>query len=123
MIQTILQYERQARTALLKERRQDEQDRVARAIGTLGSATMITAEETMELLSAVRLGIHLRLIDDIPRDDREPAVHPHAGGPPAEAGRATRSTARNATPRAPSTSRPASANSAPTGNEFTDPSP
>lgn len=66
VIQTILQYERQARTALLKERRKEEQDRVARALGTLGSATMITAEETMELLSVVRLGIHLRLIDDIP---------------------------------------------------------
>ncbi len=66
VIFTILQYERQARTVLLKERQQAEQDRVARALGTLGSATMITAEETMELLSVVRLGIHLRLIDDVP---------------------------------------------------------
>ena len=66
VIQTILQYERQARNALMKERKQAEQDRVARAIGTLGSATMITSEETMELLSAVRLGIHLHLIDDLP---------------------------------------------------------
>src|SRR6478672_9858448 len=66
VIQTILQYERQARAALLKERKQDEQNRVARAIGTLGSATMITSEETMELLSAVRLGIHLHLLDDLP---------------------------------------------------------
>ncbi len=66
VIAMILQYERQARTVLLKERRQAEHDRVARAIGTLGSATMITAEETMELLSAVRLGIHLRLLDDLP---------------------------------------------------------
>lgn len=66
VIQTILQYERQARTALVRERKQAEQDRVARAIGTLGSATMITSEETMELLSAVRLGIHLRLLDDVP---------------------------------------------------------
>jgi protein arginine kinase len=66
VILTILQYERQARQVLLKERRQAEQDRVARALGTLGSATMITAEETMELLSVVRLGIHLRLIDDVP---------------------------------------------------------
>jgi protein arginine kinase len=66
VIQTILQYERQARTALMKERREGEQDRVARALGTLGSATMITAEETMELLSVVRLGIHLRLIDNVP---------------------------------------------------------
>jgi protein arginine kinase len=66
VIQTILQYERQARQALLRERKQAEQDRVARAIGTLGSATMITSEETMELLSAVRLGIHLQLLDDVP---------------------------------------------------------
>ena len=66
VIQTILQYERQARQALVRERKQAEQDRVARAIGTLGSATMITSEETMELLSAVRLGIHLRLLDDVP---------------------------------------------------------
>jgi protein arginine kinase len=66
VIQTILQYERQARTVLLKERKQGEQDRVARALGTLGSATMITTEETMELLSVVRLGIHLRLIDEFP---------------------------------------------------------
>lgn len=66
VLQTILLYERQARNALMKERRQAEHDRVARAIGTLGSATMITTEETMELLSAVRLGIHLRLIDDLP---------------------------------------------------------
>jgi protein arginine kinase len=66
VIVTILQYERQARNALLKERRQAEHDRAARAIGTLGSATMITAEETMELLSAVRLGIHLHLLEGIP---------------------------------------------------------
>jgi protein arginine kinase len=66
VIVTILQYERQARNALIKERRQAEHDRVARAMGTLGSATMITAEETMELLSAVRLGIHLNLIENIP---------------------------------------------------------
>jgi protein arginine kinase len=66
VISMILQYERQARTVLLKERKQAEQDRVARAIGTLGSATMITSEETMELLSAVRLGIHLNLLDDLP---------------------------------------------------------
>jgi protein arginine kinase len=62
----ILDYERQARDVLLKERRQAEHDRVARALGTLRSATMITSEETMELLSTVRLGIQLRLYDDIP---------------------------------------------------------
>jgi protein arginine kinase len=66
VILTILQYERQARSVLLKERKQAEQDRVGRALGLLGSATMITAEEATELLSVVRLGIHLRLIDGVP---------------------------------------------------------
>jgi protein arginine kinase len=66
VIGMILSYERQARQVLLRERRQAEQDRIARAIGTLSSATMITSEETMELLSAVRLGVHLRLLDDLP---------------------------------------------------------
>lgn len=66
VITMILQYERSARQVLVRERRQSEHDRVARALGTLSSATMITSEETMELLSAVRLGIHLQLVDDIP---------------------------------------------------------
>lgn len=65
VIAMILQYERQARQVLVRERRQAEQDRVARALGALGSAIMITSDETMELLSAVRLGIQLNLIDDI----------------------------------------------------------
>ncbi|QEL14372.1 protein arginine kinase [Limnoglobus roseus] len=66
VISQILQYERRARQLLVKERKQAEQDRVARAIGTLGSATMITSEETMELLSTVRLGIQLHLLEDLP---------------------------------------------------------
>ncbi len=66
VIAQILQYERHARQVLLKERKQAEQDRIARAIGTMGSATMITSDETMELLSAVRLGISLHLLDDVP---------------------------------------------------------
>ena len=66
VITMILQYERQARQVLLRERRQSEQDRVARALGTLSSATMITSEETMELLSTVRLGTHMGLLDDLP---------------------------------------------------------
>jgi protein arginine kinase len=65
VIPTIITYERQARTAWLRENRQALQDRVSRAYGTLCSATMMTSEETMELLSYVRLGINLGLLDDI----------------------------------------------------------
>jgi protein arginine kinase len=65
VIPQIITYERQARNALLRESRQALQDRVSRAFGTLCSATMMTAEETMDLLSSVRLGVNLALLDDI----------------------------------------------------------
>lgn len=62
----IIEYERQARTLILKETRQAIQDRVARALGTLQSATMMTSEETMELLSSVRLGVNVGLVAGLP---------------------------------------------------------
>ncbi len=65
VIPQIINYERQARTTLVRESRQALQDRVSRAFGTLCSATMMTSEETMDLLSSVRLGINLGLLDDI----------------------------------------------------------
>jgi protein arginine kinase len=65
VVPQIITYERQARTALMKESRQLLQDRVSRACGTLRSATMMTSEETMDLLSSVRLGVNLGLLDDV----------------------------------------------------------
>jgi protein arginine kinase len=65
VVPEIIKYERHARTTLVKENRQALNDRVQRAYGTLYSATMMTSEETMDLLSSVRLGIHLSLLDDI----------------------------------------------------------
>jgi protein arginine kinase len=65
VITEILKYERMARSALVRENRQKLQDQVARALGTLQSATMMTSEETMELLSSVRVGIHLKLLEDV----------------------------------------------------------
>ena len=65
VIPQIITYERQARASWLRDNRQGLQDKVSRAHGTLCSATMMTSEETMELLSFVRLGINLRLVDDI----------------------------------------------------------
>jgi len=65
VILTTIQWERKARAILLRDKRQQLQDHVARALGTLQSATMMTSEETMELLSVVRLGIHLQLMDDV----------------------------------------------------------
>jgi protein arginine kinase len=65
VIPQIISYERQARSTLTRESRQALHDRVSRAFGTLQSATMMTSEETMDLLSIVRLGVNLGLIEDI----------------------------------------------------------
>jgi protein arginine kinase len=65
VIPQIITYERQARSTLVRETRQALQDKISRAFGTLCSATMMTSEETMDLLSSVRLGINLGLLDDL----------------------------------------------------------
>jgi protein arginine kinase len=65
VIPQIITYERQARQTLVRESKQALQDRVSRAFGTLCSATMMTSEETMDLLSSVRLGINLGLLEGV----------------------------------------------------------
>jgi protein arginine kinase len=65
VIPQIIAYERQARQTLIRDSRPAVLDRVQRAFGTLKSAAMMTSEETMDLLSSVRLGVNLSLIDDI----------------------------------------------------------
>ncbi len=65
VIPNIIAYERQARQTLTRENQSAVLDRVKRAFGTLRHATMMTSEETMDLLSSVRLGVNLGLIDDI----------------------------------------------------------
>ena len=65
VIGEIIKYERMARSTLIREARQNIHDKVARALGTLQSATMMTSEETMELLSTVRLGVHLKFVGDL----------------------------------------------------------
>lgn len=65
VIPQIITYERAARQRWIRENRQGLLDKVSRAQGTLCSATMMTSEETMELLSFVRLGINLNLIEDL----------------------------------------------------------
>jgi protein arginine kinase len=68
VIPQIITYERQARSTLVKEGKQNLHDKVSRAFGTLKSATMMTSEETMDLLSHVRLGINLGLLDQITKE-------------------------------------------------------
>ena len=65
VVPQIISYERTARQALVQERRQILHDQVSRAYGLLKTAHQISSEETMHLLSSVRMGINLGLIDDL----------------------------------------------------------
>lgn len=65
VIPQIIGYERQARQTLTRESHQALHDRVSRAFGTLRNAVMMTSEETMDLLSSVRLGVNLGLLGEI----------------------------------------------------------
>ncbi len=65
VIPRIIEYERQARAFLVKESRKDLHDRVSRAYGILCTAQTISSEETLHLLSSVRMGVNLGLIQDL----------------------------------------------------------
>ncbi len=59
----VIEYERQSRRSLLDKRRYQIEDAVWRAFGVLCNARLLGVEESMKLLSVVRLGIALDLID------------------------------------------------------------
>ena len=65
VVPNIIAYERRVRNALVKENRQNLHDQVLRAYGILKNAQTISSEETMHLLSSVRMGINLGLIEDL----------------------------------------------------------
>ncbi|MFZ5651282.1 MAG: protein arginine kinase [Bacillota bacterium] len=58
--------ERAAREALMRERREHIEDRVGRAYGLLRHARIMTSEEAVRLLSDLRLGVSLNIIQNIP---------------------------------------------------------
>lgn len=64
-VNVLIDYERQARTFLVHESRKDLHDRVSRAYGILCTAQTISSEETMQLLSSVRMGVNLGLIKNL----------------------------------------------------------
>jgi len=65
VVPNIVNYERRVRTALVKENRESLHDQISRAYGILKNAQTISSEETMHLLSSVRMGINLGMIDDL----------------------------------------------------------
>jgi protein arginine kinase len=65
VIPVLIDYERRAREFLVRETQQNVHDQVSRAYGILRTAQTITAEETMQLLSRVRMGVLLGLLEDV----------------------------------------------------------
>ncbi|MFO7904718.1 MAG: protein arginine kinase [Pirellulaceae bacterium] len=65
VIPVVIDYERRARDFLVQESERDLHDRVSRAYGILSTAQTISSEETMHLLSSVRMGVNLGLIHDL----------------------------------------------------------
>ncbi|MFH1553083.1 MAG: protein arginine kinase, partial [Candidatus Omnitrophota bacterium] len=65
IINKIISREEATRENLLKKKKQEISDGISRSYGTLKSARIITSNETIKLLSAVRLGVDLGIINDI----------------------------------------------------------
>jgi protein arginine kinase len=65
VVPNIIGYERRVRNTLVKNNRASLHDQISRAYGILKNAMTITSQETMQLLSSVRMGINLGLIDDL----------------------------------------------------------
>jgi len=65
MAEQLVTYEQNARNDLLEEKSIIVQDKVARAVGTLKYAKILTSVEGINFLSLLRLGVALKLIDYI----------------------------------------------------------
>lgn len=65
VIPRITGYERTARQSLISENREQLEDRVWRSFGILKLARVIASDEMLHLLSQVRLGVNIGLINEI----------------------------------------------------------
>ena len=64
IIPGLVQYEQAARQVLVDKHRRELEDRVFRALGTLGTARILKLEEAMKLLSRLRLGVCLDMLKE-----------------------------------------------------------
>lgn len=65
VVPQVIDYERQVREAILREGKSLIEDQAWRAYGILSAARSIASEEALYLLSRVRLGVNMGLIDRI----------------------------------------------------------
>lgn len=68
LIRQIIEQEEQARQALLLQNKPMLEDKIFRSYGILKNAHIISSQETVELLSMVRLGVDLGIIPDVDRN-------------------------------------------------------
>ena len=61
----IIEFENQAREQLVSQAQDEISDKIWRAYGILKHARVLTTEEVMNLLSAVRLGIALEILNEV----------------------------------------------------------
>ncbi len=67
LICQVIEQEEQARQALILQNRPVLEDKIFRSYGVLRNAHIISSQETVELLSMLRLGIDLGVIKDVTR--------------------------------------------------------
>jgi protein arginine kinase len=67
VIRQIVGHERNARDLLLKTKLKQVEDRVCRAYGLLTNVRTISSKETVDLLSALRMGVDLGLLKEVER--------------------------------------------------------
>lgn len=65
LIRQVIEQEEQARQALLVQNRAMLEDKIFRSLGILKNAYIISSQETVELLSMVRLGIDLGVVKEV----------------------------------------------------------
>ncbi len=65
VVPQIVRYERKVRDTLFREHRAQVEDRIWRARGILANARMVSSDEALHLLSQLRLGINMGLIEDV----------------------------------------------------------
>ncbi len=66
VVPQIVAYERKARDSLVSQSKLALEDRVWRSYGMLKTARAISSEEAAELLSSVRLGVNMGILDKLP---------------------------------------------------------
>jgi protein arginine kinase len=66
VIPNIAGYERRAREELLKTDSRRLEDRIWRAYGNLANARILSSEESLMLLSMVRMGVHMEILKGLP---------------------------------------------------------